>query len=110
MQKQIQRILSGLEIEAISKLIHSHESTFSEPGQHYYCFVDLSHAHRAMAAASALDGETMEWGYLTVNRSKLWGGKKEWREQFAETSGPRRDEVSEMIWERTSWRSQERAG
>jgi len=86
---------------SVSSSIHT-SGNFSEPGQHYYCFIDPLDADGAMAAASALDGKAMEWGCLTVNRSKPWGGKKVWREQFAETLGPRGNEVYEMICERTS--------
>ena len=42
-------------IEAVSKIISPHPSTYGKPGEHHYCFVDLPTSEIAEQAARALN-------------------------------------------------------
>lgn len=68
---EMQAMFEGFEVKSISKMISPHPSKASEPGNHYYLFVDLATAEEAGRAMEALDGKEMEWGgRLRVNRAK----------------------------------------
>jgi hypothetical protein len=64
-------LFEGFEVKSVSKMISPHPSKTSEPGNHYYLFVDLASTEEAGRAMEALDGKEMEWGgRLRVNRAK----------------------------------------
>jgi RNA recognition motif-containing protein len=58
--------------EAISKVVSPHPSKRSQPGNHYYLFVDLATAEEADAAVKALNGVGAVWG-SKVHLSKARG-------------------------------------
>ena len=62
---------SGVMPSAVSKLISPHPSKASEPGNHYYCFVDLENAGDVEVVIAALDGQEGSWGGpLRVNKAR----------------------------------------
>ncbi|KEF51305.1 uncharacterized protein A1O9_12655 [Exophiala aquamarina CBS 119918] len=61
----------GITPSAVSKLISPHPSKASEPGNHFYCFVDLERAEDVETVIAALDGREGGWGgALRVNRAR----------------------------------------
>jgi len=61
----------GIKPAAVSKLIAPHPSKASEPGNHYYCFVDLERSEDLETVIAALDGREGSWGgALRVNRAR----------------------------------------
>jgi RNA recognition motif-containing protein len=73
----------GFELTAVSKLISPHPSKASEPGNHYYCFVDLASAEEADRAIDALNGREVEgWGAIRVSKARDNRDRKVNREQF----------------------------
>lgn len=62
---------TGITPSAVSKLISPHPSKASEPGNHYYCFIDLERAEDVDTVIEALDGREGSWGgNLRVNRAR----------------------------------------
>jgi len=68
----MQSLFADFQITAVSKIISPHPSKESEPGNHYYCFVDCASSEEADKAKDALDGmELPEWGgNLRVNKAR----------------------------------------
>ena len=58
----MRRLFHDYNIEAVSKIISPHWSKLSEPGSHYYCFVDLTSASEARRAPLALHGTSTPYG------------------------------------------------
>ena len=68
---EMQAVFEGFNIKSVSKIISPHPSKVSEPGNHFYLFVDLASSEEAEKAIEALDGKEMEWGgKLRVNRAR----------------------------------------
>jgi RNA recognition motif-containing protein len=91
----------GVELTAVSKMISPHPSKASDPGNHYYCFVDLANADDVERAIEALNGREIEgWGAIRVNKAKNNQDRKVNREHFGYQSrnGPKPDEVD--VWRR----------
>ena len=84
---EMQKLFSNLNIEitTVSKIISPHPSKESEPGDHYYLFVDLANESDVDAAIEALHGSVSPWseagGHLTVSRARNNRNKKVDREQ-----------------------------
>ncbi|KAI9765709.1 MAG: hypothetical protein M1840_007142 [Geoglossum simile] len=55
-------LLLSLSSDAVSKIISPHPSKRSQPGDHYYLFVDFPTAEEADAAVKTLNGRTLPWG------------------------------------------------
>lgn len=73
----------GFELTAVSKMISPHPSKVSEPGNHYYCFVDLVSAEDAERAIEAFNGREVEgWGAIRVSKARDNRDRKVNREQF----------------------------
>jgi len=67
----VMAIFKDYKVETVSKVIAPHESKLGTPGNHYYCFVDLTSVEEAQAAAAALDGVESPWGgNLKINAAK----------------------------------------
>ncbi|KAF7984797.1 hypothetical protein HWV62_11800 [Athelia sp. TMB] len=80
---EIQALFRGFQLTAVSKIISPHESKASQPGHHFYLFVDLVSSEEAERAISVLNGKSVPWGgRLRVNRTRDGPGKKVMREQF----------------------------
>lgn len=93
---------------AVSKLISPHPSKATEPGNHYYCFVDLERAEDMDLVIEKLAAAEGSWGgSVRVNRARdqrdrergapgekrggrEQGGRGEGREQGARGDGERR--------------------
>ena len=70
-------------IEAVSKIIWPHPSTWNKPGEHYYCFVDLPTAEMAEQAAQSLDDtEGPHRGRYRISLATHSSPSKVIREQF----------------------------
>ncbi|EER42969.1 ribonucleoprotein [Histoplasma capsulatum H143] len=59
---EIRKLFYGFNVEAISKVISPHPSKRSQPGNHYYLFVDLASSNEAERAIDALSGVSAVWG------------------------------------------------
>lgn len=56
--------------ENVSKLFAPHPAKRFEPGDHYYCFVDLRSEDEAQRAMDTLNGQLGPWGgQLRVRRA-----------------------------------------
>ncbi|OJD12630.1 hypothetical protein AJ78_06802 [Emergomyces pasteurianus Ep9510] len=84
---EIRKLFYGFNIEAISKVISPHPSKRSQPGNHYYLFVDLASSEEADRAIEALSGVSAVWGSrVHINKARgnshkpaerdLWEGKR----------------------------------
>lgn len=62
-ETEIRELFEGYDIQTISKLFAPHESKRNEPGNSYYCFVELANGQQADSAVAAVD-----W-------KEKWGGK-----------------------------------
>ena len=72
----------GFELTAVSKMISPHPSKASEPGNHYFCFVDMTSSDDADRAIEALNGREVEgWGAIRVNKARDNRDRKPNREQ-----------------------------
>ncbi|EER29614.1 hypothetical protein D8B26_003817 [Coccidioides posadasii str. Silveira] len=68
---EIQKLFYGFKIEAISKVISPHPSKRSQPGNHYFLFVDLESAEEADRAIKTLGGVSAVWGSpLHINKAR----------------------------------------
>lgn len=102
----MQQLFGSAEIElaAVSKIISPHESKKSEPGDHYYLFVDLANAEDIDRAIETLDGAEVPWGgNVKINRAKENRGGKVAREQYG-YGGDRRGGHRDTRPERGEWR------
>ena len=93
----------GFEITAVSKMISPHPSKASEPGNHYYCFVDMANQYDMERAIEALNGREVEgWGAIRVNRARDNRDRKP-RQYDGErrSNGPRGEESG------SGWRSRD---
>ncbi|KAI9872179.1 MAG: hypothetical protein M1830_001994 [Pleopsidium flavum] len=88
----IRNLFQDFTVEAVSKIISPHESKHTQPGNHYYLFVDFPNVEEAEAAALALNGrEAVEWGgKLRVSKavstmSRKVEEKDRWDEEQAQT-------------------------
>jgi RNA recognition motif-containing protein len=97
----------GIVPAAVSKLISPHPSKASEPGNHYYCFVDLDKAEDADVVIAALDGKQGSWGgNLRINKAREQNARKVTREQGLPREGlPREGSERKPFGGR--WRTQE---
>ena len=71
---EIQKLFQGFEISAVSKIISPHASTRTQPGDHYYLFVDLVNAGDVDEAVRRLNGRLGPWGgsgRLKVNKARM---------------------------------------
>lgn len=59
---EMHALFRGRQLEAVSKIISPQISKKSEPGSHYYCFVDLATAQEAKAAVEELDVKKTMYG------------------------------------------------
>ena len=91
---EMKQLFSGWHVEAVSKIISPHVSKQSQPGSHYYCFVDLSTAQDAQEAAQTLDGKRTPYGgsykvRLSIQRRPAKVHREQldgiWQEQKPET-------------------------
>ncbi|TVY44041.1 Multiple RNA-binding domain-containing protein [Lachnellula subtilissima] len=73
--QEIRKLFQDYDVQVISKLVSPHKSKQADPGNHYYCFIDLGSredADRAMAALNGLD----KWNWnIVVSRSTAISGK-----------------------------------
>ncbi len=94
----------GLTPTAVSKMISPHPSKASEPGNHYYCFVDLANNDEVQVAINELNGREVEdWGAIKVNRARDNRDRKVNRDRqqdYQPRSGGARGE------ERGAWRGE----
>lgn len=63
----------GLETTYVSRMIAPHESKASEPGDHFYCFVELSKPEDVDVAIENLDQKPSPYsndGVLRVNKAR----------------------------------------
>ncbi|EEH36401.2 hypothetical protein PAAG_06819 [Paracoccidioides lutzii Pb01] len=68
---EIRKLFYGFNIEAISKVISPHPSKRSQPGNHYYLFVDLASSEEADRAIEALTGVSAVWGSrVHINKAR----------------------------------------
>ncbi|KAL9051922.1 MAG: hypothetical protein Q9162_005706 [Coniocarpon cinnabarinum] len=75
-------IFSKFNVEAISKMISPHKSTWDKGGNHYYAFVDLPSEEAAQAAVRTLDGMRTTWGFVRVKVASGRAAPKVVREQM----------------------------
>lgn len=59
---KMRELFKDYNIQAVSKLVSPHPSTNSEPGDHYYCFIDLATVGDAEQAELAFSGRATPWG------------------------------------------------
>jgi RNA recognition motif-containing protein len=60
--QEIHDLFKGYNVEIIGKMCSPHKSKKEDPGNHYYCFVDLRTKEEAEEAAAELDGiEKWNW-------------------------------------------------
>lgn len=84
---EIQKLFSTLDLEitAVSKIISPHPDKLSEPGDHFYLFVDLANEADVPTAIKALDNTVSPWsdkeGLLRVNLARDNRDRKVAREQ-----------------------------
>ncbi|PGH32237.1 hypothetical protein GX50_04968 [[Emmonsia] crescens] len=68
---EIRKLFYGFNIEAISKVISPHQSKRSQPGNHYYLFVDLASSEDADRAIETLSGVSAVWGSrVHINKAR----------------------------------------
>ncbi|TVY94442.1 29 kDa ribonucleoprotein B-like protein [Lachnellula willkommii] len=73
--QEIRELFKDYDIQVISKLVSPHKSKQAEPGNHYYCFVDLSSREDSDRAIVALNGlDKWNWNII-VSRSTAISGK-----------------------------------
>lgn len=98
-EETIQQIFNsqGFEVAAVSKIISPHQSKAEEPGNHYYCFVDMHSAEDTDAAAQKLNGIETDWGTLRIGHAK---GTQQRRPEREREGSDRRERHEE----RPSWR------
>ncbi|KAG8156900.1 hypothetical protein KVR01_013313 [Diaporthe batatas] len=65
--EEVQNLLDGFSIVAISKRITPHPSTQTKPGNHHYCFVDFETKADAEAAIRLLNGRAIPGGRLRLS-------------------------------------------
>jgi hypothetical protein len=101
-EETIQQIFQsqGFEVAAVSKIISPHPSKAEEPGNHYYCFVDMHSVEDTDNAVAKLNGVETEWGSLRVGHAKGTQGRRQDRERNDSQGYERRERVDE----RPSWR------
>lgn len=93
----------GFELTAVSKMISPHPSKASEPGNHYYCFVDFATPEEAERAMEALNGREVEgWGAIRVNKAKNNLDRKVNREQFGYQRPNGEGRVNDAGWRKAS--------
>jgi hypothetical protein len=110
-EETIQQIFQsgGFEVAAVSKIISPHPSKAEEPGNHYYCFVDMHTVEDTDAAAQKLNGIETEWGPLRVGHAKGTqntnkGGLQTRGLARERSDGPERAERRNDIDQRPTWR------
>lgn len=72
---------------AVSKIISPHPLKASQPGNHFYLFVDLSSRQEADRAIETLNDTPAPWGGKVVVSSTHGGGDKVIREQLGGKKG-----------------------
>ncbi|EQL30828.1 hypothetical protein, variant 2 [Blastomyces dermatitidis ATCC 26199] len=91
---EIRKLFYGFNIEAISKVISPHPSKRSQPGSHYYLFVDLASSDEADRAIEALSGVSAVWGSrVHINKARGNSHKPAERDRW---EGKRRDGQEEQ--------------
>lgn len=83
LDEEIQVLFSTTDVtpSAVSKLISPHPSKATEPGNHYYCFVDVPRVEDVDVVIDQLAGKEGSWGGpLRVSRAR-GGERKVTREQ-----------------------------
>lgn len=91
----------GLEVAAVSKIISPHPSKAEEPGNHYYCFVDMHTVEDTDSAVLKLNGVETEWGSLRVGHAKGTQYRKNDKEG---TDGREPRERRTDLEQRATWR------
>ncbi|KAL9617607.1 MAG: hypothetical protein Q9160_007620 [Pyrenula sp. 1 TL-2023] len=87
---EIQKLFSGFEIGAVSKIISPHPSAAEVPGNHHYLFVDCATPEAADAAVQRLNGADSPWGgQLKVQIARANPNRKVMREQYRKNEGER---------------------
>lgn len=72
--------------EAISKVISPHPSKRSQPGNHYFLFVDLESAEEADRAIKTLGGVSAVWGSsVRINKARGNSQKPAERDKWDES-------------------------
>ncbi|WEW58995.1 hypothetical protein PRK78_004463 [Emydomyces testavorans] len=83
---EIQKLFYGFKIEAISKVISPHPSKRSQPGNHYFLFVDLESAEEADRAIKTLGGVSAVWGSpVRINKARGNSQKPAERDRWDES-------------------------
>lgn len=72
---QIRDLFKGYNVEVVGKQISPHPSVQEDPGNNYYCFVDLASEQEASHAIRTLNG-IKKWNWkIKVSRTKTKSGK-----------------------------------
>lgn len=102
LDEEIQALFSTTDVTpaAVSKLISPHPSKVSEPGNHYYCFVDVPRVEDVDLVIDQLAGKEGSWGGpLRVSRAR-GGERKVTREQGSTSNGGERRSAGQSTWRR----------
>jgi RNA recognition motif-containing protein len=75
-------VFHGFNITVISKPISPHESRKNQPGNHYYCFVDLATVEECEAAIRQLDGLDKWNGRIKVHHTNGTSNKLHERQRL----------------------------
>ncbi|KAK2790496.1 hypothetical protein FQN52_005513 [Onygenales sp. PD_12] len=93
---EIRKLFYGFNIEAISKVISPHPSKRTQPGNHYYLFVDLASSEEADRAITALSGVSAVWGSrVHINKARGNSHKPSERERWENKEKSRQHQQEE---------------